>query len=71
MPAAATPSPMLTVFSDGNGVPPTSGINLIYNNAAGGPIDHVLADGNFAFLGAQCAPAMDRLVLRRSQCRRC
>ena len=42
------------VLARRNGVPPTSGINLIYNNAAGGPINHVLADGNFAFLGAQC-----------------
>ena len=45
---------MLTVFGNGNGVPPTNGINLIYNDAVGGPINHVLADGNFAFLGAQC-----------------
>ena len=54
MPAAAAASPMLTVFANGNGVPPTNGINLIYNNAAGGPINHLLADNNFAFLGAQC-----------------
>lgn len=54
VPAAAAPSPMLTVFSEGNGVPPTNGINLIYNNALGGPVNHVLADSNFAFLGAQC-----------------
>ncbi len=54
MPAAAATSPMLTVFANGNGVPPTNGINLIYNNAAGGPINHFLADTNFAFLGAQC-----------------
>ena len=32
-------SPMLTVFANGNGVPPTNGINLIYNDAAGGPIE--------------------------------
>ncbi len=54
VPAAAAPSPMLTVFGEGNGVPPTNGINLIYNDAAGGPVNHVLADSNFAFLGAQC-----------------
>ncbi len=54
MPAAAAASPMLTVFGNGNGVPPTNGINLIYNNAAGGPINHFVADSNFAFLGAQC-----------------
>jgi hydroxybutyrate-dimer hydrolase len=45
---------MLTVFANGNGVPPTNGINLVYDNAVGGPILHTLADANFAFLGAQC-----------------
>ena len=54
VPAAAAASPMLTVFGNGNGIPPTNGINLIYNNAAGGPINHFVADSNFAFLGAQC-----------------
>lgn len=54
MPAAAVASPMLTVFANGNGVPPTNGANLVYNNAGGGPILHTLADSNFAFLGAQC-----------------
>ncbi len=54
MPAAAALSPMLTVFGNGNGVPPTNGINLIYNDATGGPLNHIAADGNFAFLGAQC-----------------
>ena len=54
MPAAAAASPMLTVFANGNGIPPTNGINLIYNNATGGPINHFVADNNFAFLGAQC-----------------
>lgn len=54
VPAAAAASPMLTVFANGNGVPPTNGINLVFDNAAGGPILHTLADSNFAFLGAQC-----------------
>ncbi len=54
VPAAAATSPMLTLFALGNGVPPTNGINVIYNNAVGGPINHLLADNNFAFLGAQC-----------------
>ncbi len=53
-PAAPLISPMLTVFGAGNGVPPTNGIQLIYNDATGGPIDHRAADNNFAFLGAQC-----------------
>ena len=54
VPAAAATSPMLTVFAEGNGVPPTNGINVIYNDAAGGPVNHLLADGNFAALGALC-----------------
>ena len=54
MPAAAVASPMLTIFGNGNGIPPTNGINLIYNNAGGGAINHFLADNNFAFTGAQC-----------------
>ena len=54
VPAANVISPMLTVFGNGNGVPPTNGINLVYNDAIGGPIDHRAADNNFAFLGAQC-----------------
>ncbi len=54
VPAAKLVSPMLTVFGNGNGIPPTNGINLVYNDAIGGPIDHRAADNNFAFLGAQC-----------------
>jgi hydroxybutyrate-dimer hydrolase len=54
VPALAAVSPMLTVFANGNGVPPTNGVNLVYNNALGGAIDHRAADSNFAFLGAQC-----------------
>ena len=37
----------------GNGIPPTNGIQLIYNDAADGAVDHRGADGNFALLGAQ------------------
>ncbi len=54
VPAAAAVSPMLTLFGNGNGVPPTNGINLVYNDAQGGAILHTLADGNFAFNGAAC-----------------
>lgn len=54
VPAAAAVSPMLTLFGNGNGVPPTNGINLVYNDAGGGAILHTLADGNFAFNGASC-----------------
>ncbi len=54
VPAAPAASPMPSLFALGNGVPPTNGINLVYNNAAGGPILHTLADGNFAYAGADC-----------------
>ncbi|MEO8185918.1 MAG: 3-hydroxybutyrate oligomer hydrolase family protein, partial [Burkholderiaceae bacterium] len=54
VPAAAATSPILTVFANGNGVPPTNGINVIYNDAAGGPVNHLGADNNFAALGALC-----------------
>jgi hydroxybutyrate-dimer hydrolase len=53
-PAAAAVSPILTLFGNGNGVPPTNGINLVYNDATGGAILHTLANGNFAFNGASC-----------------
>lgn len=54
IPGPVAVSPMLTVFANGNGIPPTNGINLIYNDAVGGAINHILAEGNFAFRGAQC-----------------
>jgi hydroxybutyrate-dimer hydrolase len=57
-PAAPAASPMPTLFAQGNGVPPTAGINLVYNDAAAGPILHTLADGNFAFNGAACLRAL-------------
>ncbi|WP_139826071.1 3-hydroxybutyrate oligomer hydrolase family protein [Derxia lacustris] len=53
-PAAAALSPMSTVFAAGNGVPPTSTINLVYNSATGGPVRYYLANGDFAFTGADC-----------------
>jgi hydroxybutyrate-dimer hydrolase len=50
-------SPMLTVFGNGNGVPPTNGINLVYNagnvgNA--GAADHRFATADASFAGAFC-----------------
>jgi hydroxybutyrate-dimer hydrolase len=57
-PAAPAASPMPTLFAQGNGVPPTAGINIVYNDATGGPIVHTLADGNFAFNGAACLRAL-------------
>ena len=56
IPTASAVSPMLTIFGTGNGLPPTGVpvIGLVYNDAAGGPINHFLAETNFAFRGAQC-----------------
>jgi hydroxybutyrate-dimer hydrolase len=50
-------SPMLTVFGNGNGVPPTNGINLVYNagnvgNA--GAADYRFATADAGFSGAFC-----------------
>lgn len=53
-PAAPAASPMLSIFANGNGVPPTNGINLIFNDASAGAINYALADGNFAYAGAAC-----------------
>jgi len=52
--AGVTPtvSPMLTVFGSGNGVPPTNGINLVYNVGAGA--DHRLATPDGSYAGASC-----------------
>jgi hydroxybutyrate-dimer hydrolase len=47
-------SPMLTVFGNGNGVPPTNGINLVYNAGNPGAADHRLATADASFAGAFC-----------------
>ncbi|WP_244816023.1 D-(-)-3-hydroxybutyrate oligomer hydrolase [Caballeronia sp. Lep1P3] len=54
--AGVTPavSPMLTVFGNGNGVPPTNGINLVYNAGTSGAADHRLATPDAAYAGAAC-----------------
>ncbi len=52
---------MLTVFANGNGVPPTNGINLVYNNAAGGPIDHWVLMTTLQLLARMFASAMDNV----------
>lgn len=45
-------SPMPAVFGAGNGVPPTAGINLVFNNGAS--VDHRLATPDASFAGALC-----------------
>ncbi|HEX7934509.1 MAG TPA: D-(-)-3-hydroxybutyrate oligomer hydrolase [Paraburkholderia sp.] len=54
--AGVTPavSPMLTVFGNGNGVPPTNGINLVYNAGTVGAFDHRLATVDASYTGAAC-----------------
>lgn len=47
-------SPMSTVFGLGNGVPPTDGINLVYNNGSAGAADHRLATSDASYTGALC-----------------
>jgi hydroxybutyrate-dimer hydrolase len=47
-------SPMPTVFGLGNGIPPTNGISLIYNDAPTGAADHRLATPDASFAGAVC-----------------
>jgi hydroxybutyrate-dimer hydrolase len=58
--AGVTPavSPMLTVFGLGNGVPPTNGINLVYNETPPGGADHRLATADASFEGARCLRAL-------------
>jgi hydroxybutyrate-dimer hydrolase len=36
-PAAAAPANVAQIFANGNGIPPTGGINIINNNSLGGP----------------------------------
>jgi hydroxybutyrate-dimer hydrolase len=57
--ASVTPviSPMPTVFGLGNGVPPTNGINLVFNISPSGA-DHRLATADASFTGALCLRAL-------------
>ncbi|WP_321911804.1 D-(-)-3-hydroxybutyrate oligomer hydrolase [Paraburkholderia sp. J11-2] len=51
-------SPMLTIFGVGNGVPPTNGVNLVYNVTPPGGADHRLATPDASFAGAACVRAL-------------
>ena len=53
-PTVLATSPMSTVFSIGNGVPPTANINLVYNLANLGPVNHIVANNDLGFAGADC-----------------
>jgi hydroxybutyrate-dimer hydrolase len=46
--------PMPTVFGNGNGVPPTNGINLVYNVGTSGAADHRFATPDASYAGAAC-----------------
>lgn len=52
VPPAAPPMPLL--FGLGNGVPPTNGIQLVWNDGPGGPAIHTLATPDASFDGAAC-----------------
>ena len=54
--------PMPTVFGLGNGIPPTNGVNLVYNDGAAGAADHRFATADASFAGALC---MRRLWTQR------
>ncbi|WP_175980445.1 D-(-)-3-hydroxybutyrate oligomer hydrolase [Caballeronia zhejiangensis] len=58
--AGVTPlvSPMPTIFGNGNGVPPTNGINLVYNAGTTGAADHRLATPDASYAGAACLRAL-------------
>ncbi|RQS10376.1 D-(-)-3-hydroxybutyrate oligomer hydrolase [Burkholderia sp. Bp9002] len=47
-------SPMTSVFGAGNGVPPTNGINLVFNTGPASGVDHRLATPDASFAGALC-----------------
>jgi hydroxybutyrate-dimer hydrolase len=59
-PAALAAGALNGIFSTGNGVPPSGVIQVLYNNAVGGPRTHTLAASpstnlaDFSFDGAKC-----------------
>jgi hydroxybutyrate-dimer hydrolase len=77
-PGPVAPAALAQIFGTGNGVPPTSGINLINNNSAGGPLFDPASLSpspagpvqNYNFEGARClrrlftGPGLDTLRVR-------
>jgi hydroxybutyrate-dimer hydrolase len=63
-PAPQNPVLQAGIFSTGNGVPPTTGVNVVFNDAVGGPRLDLLAVSastglaDFAFDGALCHRAL-------------
>jgi len=60
--ASAPPaaSPLLNLFGLGNGIPPTNGINLVFNQGTHGATDHRWATPDASFAGAACLRALWR-----------
>ncbi|SAL66664.1 exported hydrolase [Caballeronia arvi] len=58
--AGVTPivSPMPNIFGNGNGIPPTNGINLVYNVGTTGAADHRFATPDASYAGAACMRAL-------------
>ena len=63
-PAPQSAALQASIFATGNGVPPTSGVNIVYNASAGGPLLDLLAvspstgAADFALDGALCHRAL-------------
>ncbi|MDC6168690.1 3-hydroxybutyrate oligomer hydrolase family protein [Paucibacter sp. XJ19-41] len=61
---AQVPAVQASLFSGGNGVPPTSGVNIVYNDAVGGAkldflaVSPTSATADFALDGALCMRAL-------------
>lgn len=47
-------SPMKNIFGVGNGIPPTNGIQLVYNAGILGPAIHTISTPDAAYVGAKC-----------------
>ncbi len=60
VPAPVNPVALAQIFATSNGIPPTSGINLINNDSVGGPLEHTASisastgKADYAFDGALC-----------------
>lgn len=61
---AQNPNSLATLFATGNGIPPTTGVNIVYNDSVGGPKQDLLSTSSssnltdFALDGALCQRAL-------------
>lgn len=58
VPVALSQAATAALFGNGNGIPPTGGVNLINNNAAGGPKEDRASSPDQNFAGALCLRAL-------------